>query len=125
MSNYQYATRVTLFVIVVLLTSTSAIVHAATKIKGQVLHNGRPAANAKLNFYCDKKKKKPATSKPAITNNYGSFKMSIPGGNKSCDLEVIWNKRTSERVSINMTGSRLVLSLNLRSWKNKWLVEIR
>lgn len=120
MSNSQCATRIKVVASIILLFSASAIVHADTRIKGQVLHNGRPAANATLSIFCDN-----GNIPPALTTNYGAFQTLIPRGKTNCKLEVVWNNRKSERVAIDMRSSQVVLSINLRSWKNMWLLEIR
>lgn len=120
MSNCQCATRITLSVIVTLLISASAVVRADTRISGQVLHSGRPAAAAKLSFSCDN-----AYITSAIANNYGAFQISIPPGKKNCTLGVKWDNRDSERVPIDVVNGQKVLSIKLRKWKDKWLLEIR
>ena len=120
MSNFQYAARITLIATVIVLMITSAIVLADSIIRGQVLHNGRPAANAKLSIFCDN-----GNIDPVFTNNYGAFQTSIPTAKNNCKLEVEWNNRVSDPVPIDNKSSQVVLSINLRSWNNKWFLEIR
>lgn len=123
MSSSQYATRITSVAIVILFMSTAAIVHADTRIRGQVLHDGKPAAGAQLRIFCAGEDKKPYTV--LSTDYYGAFRKTIPRAINNCKLVVSWGNLKSDPVDIDNGSSQIVLNINLRKWKEKWLLEIK
>lgn len=119
MGNFRRGAKRICGFLIVSLASGSSLVLADTRISGQVQSERRPAAGAGLVFSCD------SEQYPVTADNYGAFQVSLPSAHKSCTLEVSWDNRDSEQFPIDVSSGPRVLSINLRNWNDRWLLDVR
>ena len=80
--------------------------------KGDVTHNGSPAAGAKGTI-CDV---------PFTTNSSGRFKLTVKGDRSSCPVKLSYQGKSSSTVKVRPS---LYLSLSLRSGSTGWVIEVK
>lgn len=88
----------------------------AKQIGGQVSHQSRPAAKAEVTIECS------GVSESTKTDSYGRFGVTLDK-DPPCSLTVKFRDVESEKLSFPVQGSSTHLNVNLRRWKDKWLLD--
>ena len=87
------------------------------QIGGQVSHQSRPAAKAEVTIECSGK------SQSLKTDSYGRFEVTMVDTNENCSFTVKFRNVESETLNFPIPGSNTHLNVNLRRWKDIWLLD--
>lgn len=85
-------------------------------LRGQIMHQGRPAANATVTLSCSKE--------TANTDSYGRFSATVDGS-VACSIAVKWKERESEQVELTGIDTNRFINLQLRLYQDRWLLDLR
>lgn len=111
------SSRIAIPSIFILLALMSSAPFASDRyIRGQISHQGRPAAGAGVTISC--------ADGPIETNSYGHFRATLHSAT-GCTLKVSWDGRPSESVTLSGKHMNRFVNLNLQRYGDRWLIDIR